>query len=228
MCSSDLLSTTDELPNLYLYKYDKITSYISKVNRIYKGSIGIPLALNMYENIPFWHTFFTALNYRLVYSQRSSKKLYEMGQDSIPSDTVCYPAKLVHGHMESLLTKNIDYIFYPNMQFNVIEKDYRDNEYNCPVVAHYPELIDANMDSIKVVPYLSPYVSINRKDAFLKNIKEIFAKDLLKASKTDISRAYDKALAEYKNFREDVLKEGKRAVEYAEKQIGRASCRERV
>lgn len=210
-----IMSSTDELPNLYLYKYDRITSYISKVNRIYKGTIGIPLALNMYENIPFWHTFFTALKYKITYSNRSNKTLYELGQDSIPSDTVCYPAKLVHGHIESLLLKDIDYIFYPNMQFNVIEKDYRDNEYNCPIVAHYPELIDANMDNLKEKPYLSPYVSINRKDLFMKNIKSIFNKGLLDASKKEISLAYDLALNEYHQFRKDVMEEGRKAVKYA-------------
>jgi len=212
-----LLSNMDDIPNLYLYKYEKLTSYISKVNRIYKGTIGIPLGLNMYENIPFWHTFFTALGYKLVYSERSSKTLYELGQDSIPSDTVCYPAKLIHGHIESLLEKDVDFIFYPNMQFNVIEKSYRDNEYNCPVVAHYPELIKANMDSLKGTIYLDPYISINNPHSFAKNIKPIFTKGKLIAKKGEILRAYDKAIKEYEKYRLDVINEGKRAIEYSEK-----------
>ncbi len=104
-----LSTNKDKIPNLYLYKYDKIMSYKSDENKDYKATIGIPLILNMYENIPFWFTFFDYLDFKVVYSDRSNKTIYELGQDSIPSDTVCYPAKIAHGHIENLITKKIPF-----------------------------------------------------------------------------------------------------------------------
>ena len=204
----------DDIPNLYLYKYDRITSYVSDPNRSYKGTIGIPLVLNMYENIPFWWTFFDELGYQVVYSDRSSKDLYELGQGTIPSDTACYPAKLVHGHIENLIQKQVDYIFYPNMPFNFIEKDYRDNEYNCPVVAFYPEVIKANVEELDVKTYIDPYLSLNQKKYFLKNLVSSF-KDKYPVSNKELSRAYDRALEVYFAYRSDIFKEGERALGYA-------------
>lgn len=207
-------SDKQNLPNLYLYKYDKILSYQSDDSKEYIGTIGIPLVLNMYENIPFWFTFFDQLGYRVVYSDRSTKAIYELGQDSIPSDTVCYPAKIVHGHIENLITKNVDMIFYPNMPFNFIEKDYRDNEYNCPIVAFYPEVIGANMDNLELKKFLDPYVSLNKKKFFLKNLSESFSKGK-KLNAFKAGKAYDKALKTYFDYREDILNKGKEALEYA-------------
>ncbi len=205
-------STDVSLPNLYLYKYDKIMSYKSDKEN-YKGTVGLPLVMNMYENIPFWFTFFDELGFEVVYSGRSNKKMYELGQDSIPSDTVCYPAKLAHGHIESLLLKDIDFIFYPNMQFNITEKDYSDNFYNCPIVAHYPELIDANMDNIKQKPYMKPYVSLNTKKQFVKNLLNDFKE--LDVSKKELMVAYDKGMSEYQAFRQDITVMGEMAFNYA-------------
>lgn len=210
-----LQTSKEHIPNLYLYKLDKINSYVSDETKAYKGKIGIPMVLNMYENIPFWWTFFNELGYQVVYSDRSSKKIYELGQDSIPSDTACYPAKLVHGHIENLLTKDIDYLFYPNMPFNFIEKDYRDNEYNCPIVAFYPEVIGANLEDLPLEKYLTPYVSLNRKDKFVCSIIEGL-ENHLDFTKKQIKHAFDKGLKEYVNFREDVLNKGKKALEFAE------------
>ncbi|MCK5387841.1 MAG: 2-hydroxyacyl-CoA dehydratase [Candidatus Izimaplasma sp.] len=208
-----IVSDRHKLPNLYLYKYDKITSYISNKDKLYKAKIGIPLVLNMYENIPFWFTFFDALGYEIVYSNRSSKTIYELGQETIPSDTICYPAKLVHGHIENLLKKDIDFLFYPNIPYNFIEKDHRDNEYNCPIVAFYPEVIGANMDNVDLNTYLDPYVSLNRIDRFIKNIQDsINAK--MNFTKKELRQAYKLAIKAYKDFRDDVLEEGKRALQY--------------
>jgi len=208
-------SDKQNLPNLYLYKYDKITSYQSDETKTYIGTVGIPLVLNMYENIPFWFTFFDELGFKVVYSDRSTKTIYELGQDSIPSDTACYPAKIVHGHIENLITKNVDMIFYPNMPFNFIEKDYRDNEFNCPIVAFYPEVIGANMDNLDLKKFLDPYLSLNKKRYFIKNLLESFSKgkrlNLFKAGK-----AYDKAMKAYVNYREDILSKGKEALDFAE------------
>ncbi len=201
-------------PNLYLYKYDKIIGYKSDHNKKHIATIGIPLVLNMYENIPFWFTFFNELNFDIVYSDRSNKAIYELGQDSIPSDTACYPAKLVHGHIENLITKDIDYIFYPNMPFNFLEKSHQDNEYNCPVVAFYPEVIGANMDNVDLSKLLDPYVSLNNRKFFIKNLENCIGKKL-KLSKKSVGQAFDKALEEYKNFRLDVLEKGLEALAFA-------------
>lgn len=204
----------DKLPNLYLYKYEKITSYKSDESKTYQGTVGIPLVLNMYENIPFWFTFFDEMGFKVVYSDRSNKQIYELGQDSIPSDTVCYPAKLAHGHFENLIKKNVDMIFYPNMPFNFIEKDYRDNEFNCPVVAFYPEVIGANMDNLNLDKFINPYLSLNKKRYFIQNLLTSFEKgktlSLRKAAK-----AYDKAYEAYVNYRLEVVREGERAIKYA-------------
>ena len=201
-------------PNLYLYKYDKVLSYKSDNNKKHIATIGIPLVLNMYENIPFWYTFFNELDFKIVYSDRSTKAMYELGQDSIPSDTACYPAKLVHGHIENLIKKDIDYIFYPNMPFNFLEKEHQDNEYNCPVVAFYPEVIGANMENIDLSKLLDPYVSLNNRKFFIKNLEECIGIKL-KLSKRKVGLAFDKALEEYKSFRLDVLDKGKEALEFA-------------
>ena len=209
-----IVSDRDKLPNLYLYKYDKIMSYVSDKNKEYKSKIGIPLVLNMYENIPFWFTFFDSLGYEIVYSDRSNKAIYELGQETIPSDTICYPAKLVHGHIENLLVKDIDYLFYPNMPYNFIEKDHRDNEYNCPVVAFYPEVIGANMDNVNLNTFLDPYVSLNKIDYFIKNLQASI-NSKMKITKKELKKAYTLAIAAYKEFREDVLEEGMRSIDYA-------------
>lgn len=211
-----IVSDHDKLPNLYLYKYDKITSYVSDKTKEYKSKVGIPLVLNMYENIPFWFTFFDSLGYEVVYSDRSNKAIYELGQETIPSDTICYPAKLVHGHIENLLVKDIDYLFYPNMPYNFIEKEHRDNEYNCPIVAFYPEVIGANMDNVNLNTFLDPYVSLNKIDYFIKNLQDSF-NSKIKISKRELKKAYNLAIAAYKEFREDVLKEGMRSLDYANK-----------
>lgn len=201
-------------PNLYLYKYDKILSYKSNPNKEYKAKIGIPLVLNMYENIPFWFTFFNELDFEITYSDRSTKSIYELGQDSIPSDTACYPAKIVHGHIENLVKKDIDYIFYPNMPFNFLEKAHQDNDYNCPVVAFYPEVIGANMENIDLSKLLSPYVSLNNKKFFIKNIEECLGKKL-NLSKKKVGLAFDKAIDEYNKYRLDILEKGKEALNFA-------------
>jgi len=209
-----IISEKEHHPNLYLYKYDRIMSYQSDNQKEYKKTIGIPLVLNMYENIPFWWTFFNELGYKIEYSDRSSKELYELGQNTIPSDTACYPAKLVHGHIENLIKKQVDYIFYPNMPYNFIEKDYRDNEYNCPIVAFYPEVIKANVEELDLKTFYSPYISLNEKHHFLQQLMNSFDIKRL-VGKKELSNAYDKALQAYYDYKQDVFKEGERAIKYA-------------
>lgn len=125
-----------------------------------KGRIGIPQALSIYELAPLWYGIFTTLGYDVVFSGPSSREIYSMGQYSIPSDTACYPAKLMHGHVEKLLHERVDAIFYPSLTYN-IDEGQGDNHYNCPVVAYYAELIAGNMDDLVQTRFLYPYLNIN-------------------------------------------------------------------
>ncbi|MFU8786166.1 MAG: acyl-CoA dehydratase activase-related protein, partial [Candidatus Izemoplasmataceae bacterium] len=206
----------DDVPNLYLYKYDKILSYQSNDQTNYQKTVGIPLVLNMYENIPFWQPFFEALTIKVVLSERSNKALYEKGQDTIPSDTICYPAKLVHGHMESLFEKEVDFIFYPNIPFNFLEKDYADNHYNCPIVAHYPEVINANMDHLDMSKFLQPYLTLNHEQKFVDTMYKLLSPHINTNKKT-LKKAFNKGMKSYYDFRSDVQKEGERAIKFARK-----------
>ena len=136
------------------------------------GKIGIPLGLNMYELLPFWHTMLTELGFEVVVSPASNRKLYLDGQQTIPSDTVCFPAKLIHGHIDALIKMDVDAIFYPCMSYNINE-GLGDNHYNCPVVAYYPEVIKANVRELKGKKFISDYVGIHRPDDFSKKFTEI-------------------------------------------------------
>ncbi len=205
----------DEVPNLYLYKYNLLKQYTADPEKTYHATVGIPLVLNMYENLPFWHTFFDTLGVKVLTSDRSTKQMYEQGQDTIPSDTVCYPAKLVHGHMENVHAKHPDFIFYPNMPFNFQEKSHGDNHFNCPVVAHYPEVIEGNMTHLDLSHFFQPYVALDDKKKFIKILHSALA-DHVKASKHAMSQAFDAAMDAYMEFRSMVQKEGERALAYAE------------
>ena len=161
-CSRPLGKEKVELPDLYNYKYRKLRSMEGKgFGNGSRGRIGIPFGLNMYENLPFWFDLFTRLNFEVVLSPESSRKLYIKGQRTIPSDTVCYPAKLLHGHVQALVEAGVDAIFYPCMSYNFDEKT-SDNNYNCPVVAYYPELLAANVPDLKKTRFLYPYAGLHR------------------------------------------------------------------
>ena len=161
-CSRPLGKEKVELPDLYNYKYRKLRSMEGKgFGNGSRGRIGIPFGLNMYENLPFWFELFTRLNFEVVLSPESSRKLYIKGQRTIPSDTVCYPAKLLHGHVQALVEAGVDAIFYPCMSYNFDEKA-SDNNYNCPVVAYYPELLAANVPDLKKTRFLYPYAGLHR------------------------------------------------------------------
>jgi predicted nucleotide-binding protein (sugar kinase/HSP70/actin superfamily) len=123
---------------------------------------GLPLALAMYEQLPFWEAFFSALGYQVVLNDESSRELYFKGQNTIASDTVCYPAKLMHGCIASLLEKGVDFIFYPAESYNFDEKK-GDNHFNCPVVAYYSELLNANNPALKEKKILNPYLDISNE-----------------------------------------------------------------
>ncbi|MEG1747080.1 MAG: acyl-CoA dehydratase activase, partial [Oscillospiraceae bacterium] len=154
-CSRPLGEEKADVPDLMLYKYHKLRAMNGKGDGDgTRGRMGIPFGLNMYENLPFWFAFLTKLNFEVVLSPESSRKIYLKGQLTIPSDTVCYPAKLLHGHVEALVEDGVDAIFYPCMPYNFNEGA-GDNNYNCPVVAYYPELLAANVTSLQKTKYLT-------------------------------------------------------------------------
>lgn len=200
------------LPNLYEYKRKRISSLQSKKGK--RGKIGIPLGLNMYENIPFWHTFFTELGFYVVSSGPSSVDIYKKGRYSIPSDTVCYPGKLMHGHIEVLLSQGIDTIFYPCMTYNFNEKR-GDNHFNCPVVAYYPELLHANNEKLKNIRFMFPYVGIHRPKDFSKKIYEYLKSKYSDITLSEIKSASKKAYALYYKWQKDLEEEGRKAISYA-------------
>ena len=172
-CSRPLGKERTENPDLMNYKYKKLRALHGKGNGSgVRGKMGIPFGLNMYENLPFWFEFFTRLNFEVVLSPESSRKLYLKGQHTIPSDTVCYPAKLLHGHVEALVEEGVDAIWYPCMSYNN-DEGIGDNHYNCPVVAYYPELLAANVPALKQTRYLDPYVGLWRHKDFEKRISKL-------------------------------------------------------
>ena len=182
--------------NLYEYKLRLLESYKPEPGP--RGTIGLPLALNMYELLPFWHTFFTKLGFSVVNSGVASRKMYLEGQSTIPSDTVCYPAKLVHGHIHRLSKMAVNAIFYPCMTYNV-DEGLGDNCYNCPVVAYYPEVIAANCHEIKDMRFIYDYVDIHRRKDFVKKIGAILAKTWPDITRPEVYAAAEAAYAEYES-----------------------------
>lgn len=201
-----------DFKNRLLRSYDNENSNSS----FPRGKIGLPMGLNFYELLPFWYAFFTSLGFQVVLSSPSSAKLYRQGQMTIPSDTVCYPAKLMHGHVLDLLNKGVRTIFYPCMSYNVEEKK-TDNHYNCPVVAYYSEVIKANVKALKEkgVLYLNPYVNLSEKVHFPEKIYELLKNDFADLSPLEVRRASDKAYQEYRRYESLISRKGKEIVEEA-------------
>ena len=188
-----------------------MTERRSRENR--RGRIGIPMALNMYENLPFWHAFLTKLGFEVVLSPESSRDLYACGKHTIPSDTVCYPAKLAHGHVMSLLEKNVDYIFYPCMPYN-FDEGISDNNYNCPVVAYYPELLAANVPGLKKAKFLMPYMGLHRPKDFKKRSIKYF-RDTMGLDLAQVGFAVDLAYKAYDKWHRNIIETGERMIEEA-------------
>ena len=206
------------LPNLYQYKYKRIFSYKSlPPERAYRGKVGIPRVLNIYENYPFWHTFFTQLGFEVVLSSQSSRKVYEGGISSIPSETACYPAKIAHGHIMDLLDKGVDFIFYPAVYYEQIEDKGTVNHANCPVVIGYSEVIRLNVEEIAHggVRFLNPFISFASKAGLKRRLKDSlsdFAIPFLA-----ISKAVDKAYDEWMAYKRDVRAKGEETLEVMER-----------
>ncbi len=215
-CSRPLGKEKAALPDIYRYKYEKLRAMEGKgLGDGSRGRVGIPFGLNMYENLPFWHTLFTRLNFEVVLSPESSRKLYIKGQRTIPSDTVCYPAKLLHGHVEALVEMGVDAIFYPCMSYNFDEKT-ADNNYNCPVVAYYPELLAANMPDLKKTRFLNPYAGLHRPKDYERLGSQWFA-DTFGVPRKEAANAIRAAYQAYERYKEDVRRTGQKYIEEARK-----------
>ena len=192
-------------PNMYEYKYNRLFSYVPlEPSQAPRGDIGIPRVLNIYDSYPFWFTLLTALGFRVVISDDSSKKLYEKGIDTITSDSICYPAKLVHGHIINLIEKGIKRIFYPCVIFEEKEDKNSQNQFNCPIVMSYPEVIKNNLDILKEkhIDLMIPFFSFESKEILKKTILEEFEK--FDISEEEVQNALDLAWEERLNFRRDL------------------------
>ena len=201
------------VPNLYEFKYDSILNTVKTHQpRRFRGTVGLPLALSFYEQLPFWKTLFNKLGFQVTFSDESTRKTYFKGQHTIPSDTVCYPAKLAHGHIIDLLEKGVDIIFYPCETYNIDEKK-GDNNYNCPVVAYYPELLKANIPELNSDNFFMPYMNINLKKHIAQSVCKDFARFDLK--KKDVYEAWEAAMASLEAFREDINNKGREIIEEA-------------
>ncbi len=216
-CSRPLGEEPRRLPDLMRYKYKHLRSLHGKgKGHGTRGKIGIPFGLNMYENLPFWFELFTRLNFEIVLSPESSRKIYLKGQRTIPSDTVCYPAKLLHGHVEALVEQGVDAIFYPCMPYNFNE-GISDNNYNCPVVAYYPELIAANVPELKKVRYLYPYFGLHRPKDFERKAGEWFFNEF-QVPKKETAAAVRAAYDAYDAYKNDLRQMGERYIEQARRE----------
>ena len=204
----------DVIPNLHQYKRVKLASLEEQSRDSGRGTIGIPMALGMYELAPLWHTLFTELGFYVTFSGPSTRELYIKGQFTIPSDTACYPAKIMHGHMEQLCERGVDTIFYPCLTYNINEQT-GDNHYNCPVVAYYSELLKGNMESVRKVDFLHPYLNINDQKELVKELYTILGDRYGGFKKSEIKRAVSKAFDAYDRWMADIRHEGEQAIKWA-------------
>ena len=214
--------TNTDIPNLFAYKNERYFGYkpLAKEDAPY-GTIGLPRVLNMYEDYPLWFTFFTELGFSVVLSPASSRKIYEMGIESIPSESECYPAKLAHGHVEWLIRQNVDRIFYPCIPYERNEFPDANNHYNCPIVTSYAENIKNNMDEIVQghVDFMNPFLALTTEEIMADRLVEIF-REKFQIPEEKIRDAAHKGWAELETCREDIRKKGEETLAYLD-QTGR-------
>ncbi len=216
-CSRPLGREKVPSDDLYRYKYQALRAMHGMgTGDGSRGTIGLPFGLNFYDTLPFWFAFFTHLNFEVVLSPESNRKLYIKGQHTIPSDTVCYPAKLLHGHVEALADMGVDTIFYPCMPYNFNEGA-GDNNYNCPVVAYYPELLAANVPALKQVQYLTPYFGLHRPHDFSKRAQAYFH-ETFGIPKKEVRRAVLAAYNAYRKHQQNVAETGAEYIDRARKE----------
>lgn len=203
------------LPNLFEYKYNRVFDYEPlPVEKAKRGVVGIPRVLNIYENYPFWHTFFTDLGFRVVLSDQSSPKIYEKGIETIPSESVCYPAKIAHGHVMNLIEKGVKFIFYPCISHEQKEDESADNHFNCPIVQSYPEVIKNNIDELreKGILYMKPFLPYDHRKRMVTRLYEelrVFGID-----KKEIKKSVERAYREQDAFKKDMQRAGEEALKF--------------
>lgn len=210
-----LEKTVSSIPSIYEYKYKRVFAYkpLPK-DKAPRGTIGLPRVLNMYEDYPFWVTFFTELGYSVQVSARSSKHIYELGMETIPSESACYPAKLVHGHIAELVKRGIKKIFYPCIPYNIAEDEGANNRYNCPIVTSYPETIRANMDLLRdnAVTFYAPFLPLDMPKRMARRLTEELAAE--KIPRGEIVKAMRKGYQELARYKDDVRKKGEEILAY--------------
>ncbi len=216
-----------KVPNLFDYKTQRLFGYIPlEPQEAPRGSVGIPRALNMYENYPFWFTFFTKLGWRVVLSDPSTKKTYEAGIESMPSESVCYPAKLSHGHIMNLLEKHPDFIWFPCSKWERQEDEGAGNHFNCPIVASYPEALRLNIDELRSseVQFLNPWLPYDRKELLKKRLyedlvkahPELMGKGVTPPTRAELDAAVEAAWAEDEAFKRDMRAAGEETLAWME------------
>ena len=209
----------NNLPNLFEYKYKKLFAYNSLTEQEAKrGTVGIPRVLNIYENYPLWHAFFTNLKFRVVLSDRSSAKIYEKGIETIPSESACFPAKMTHGHIMNLVEKGVKKIFYPSVVYETLEdKIDGTNSYNCPIVISYPEVIKNNVDILKEenIKLYMPFISFMDTKSAIDSLYEMLKNDY-DITKADVKKAFNIALKTQDDFKLDIMKKGEETLKYIE------------
>ncbi len=212
-CSKALgIERTEDIPNLHAWKRDYLASLKPISGK--RGKIGIPMALGVYELAPLWHALFSELGYEVHFSRQSNRATYEKGQFTIPSDTACYPAKIMHGHMLELLESGVDAIFYPGLTYNV-DEGASDNHYNCPVVAYYSELLHGNMEELKGTVFLYPYLGISDEKELARTLYPAMHRFDRSISRAEVKKAAAAAFAAYKAYTAAVQKKGEAALEFA-------------
>ncbi len=208
-------SGADELPNLYDFKYKRTFGYRRlREAEAFRGDIGIPRALNMYENYPFWFTVLSTLGFRVILSKRTDRDTLAEGAESIPSENICYPAKLTHGHIEDLLARGVRTIFFPCVPFEQRRFDEADNNFNCPVVAFYPQVLEKNVPGLREagVRYLDPFLNLDQPEHLAGRLVEIF--EDFEVSLAEAKAAVAAGYAEDEHYRADILNEGRRALNW--------------
>ena len=206
------VQAADETPNLHAWKREYLASL--KPVKGPRGRLGLPLALGTYELAPLWHALFTALGFEVILSGPSNRALYEKGQYTIPSDTVCYPAKLMHGHVAQLLDMGVETLFYPSLTYNV-DEGVSDNHFNCPVVAYYAELLNANVDALKSTRFLYPYLDVGSPHALARTLYPCLHALDASLSRVDVLRACRAGFHAYRDYHAALRAEGERALAWA-------------
>ena len=208
----------DDVPNLYDYKWKRLFSYYKPLTdeEAVRGTVGLPRVLNMYENYPFWAVFFEDLKFKTVLSPRSTRKVYELGIESIPSENACYPAKITHGHIKWLINKGVDFIFYPCIPYERNEFADSNNHYNCPVVTSYAENIKNNVEEITSgkVRFLNPFMAFSTEKILTDQLVKVFGEEFPDIPAEEVKHAAHEAWEAQGRFRTDMERKGEETLRW--------------